>query len=130
MTTQAQLDERYGRARGGRLRPGWIAVGAVALAAIGWLSWTTISSTIDDVGIDDLGFEVTGEHAVEVSFQFTAPAGRDVACALEALDEDFGVVGFTVFEYPAGESHAQKHRETIPTVAEATTGLVNSCWVP
>jgi len=129
VTTQAELDERYGRMRRGRLRAGWIAVGIAAIAAIGWLVWTTIASTIDDVGIDDLGFEVVDEHTVEVAFQFTAPGGRDVVCALEALDEDFGVVGFTVFEYPAGPSHAQQHRETIPTVAEATTGLVNSCWV-
>jgi len=129
VTTQAELDERYGRARGGRLRARWLAVAAVAVAAIGWLAWTTVAAAMDDVGVDDLGFHVADEHTVEVSFQFTAPAGRDVACALEALDEDFGVVGFTVFEYPAGGSHAQQHRETIPTVAEATTGLVNSCWV-
>lgn len=129
MTTQAQLDDRYGRTRSGRRRAGWIAIGALGVAAVGWLAWTTISSTIDSVGTDDLGFEVTGEHTVEVAFQFTAPPNRDVVCVLEALDEDFGIVGFKVFEYPAGASHAQQHRETVPTVAEATTGFVNSCRV-
>ncbi|WP_261164570.1 DUF4307 domain-containing protein [Microbacterium sp. Marseille-Q6965] len=128
MTTKAELDERYGRTRRGR-RAGWITIGAFAALAVGWLTWTTVASTIDDVGVDDLGFEVVDERAVEVSFQFTAPLGRDVVCVLEALDEDFGVVGWKVFEYPATESHAQQHRETVPTVAEATTGLVNSCRV-
>jgi hypothetical protein len=128
VTTKAQLDERYGRTRGGR-RAGRLIVGALAAAAVGWLVWTTVASTIDDVSVDDLGFEVTGEHAVDVSFQFTAPPGRDVVCVLEALDEDFGVVGWKVFAYPAAERHAQQHRETVPTVAEATTGLVNSCRV-
>ena len=62
-------------------------------------------------------------------FQVTAPAGAAFACALEALDEEFGVVGWRVVEYRAIGGELAGLRETVPTVARATTGLVNSCWV-
>lgn len=130
MTTKTELDERYGRTRPARTRLAWAAVAVAAVSVVGYLGWTTVSGTMNDVGVDDLGFEVRGEHEIEVAFQFTAPPGRDVACVLEALDEDFGIVGWSVVRYPAGEGHAQQHAEVVPTVAEATTGLVNSCWVP
>lgn len=129
MTTQAELDARYGRTSRSRVRAGWIAVAIVAVLAVAGIGWTTIASALDDVAVDDLGFSVSSEHDVEVSFQFTAPAGRDVVCVLEALDEEFGVVGFRVVEYAATDSHAQRHREVVPTIAQATTGLVNSCRV-
>jgi hypothetical protein len=47
---------------------------------------------------------------------------------VEALDEEFGVVGWKIVEIPATDTHMQQLSATVPTVAEATTGLVNSCW--
>lgn len=129
MTTQDMLDERYGRTRSVASR--WIVwVAAVAgAAAIGWFVWTTIAGTLDDVGLDNTGYEIVDERSVVVSFQITAPVGRSVACALEAQDVEHGVVGWRVVEFPASDQHARAFRETIPTTALATTGLVNSCWV-
>lgn len=127
MTTAQQLDERYGRT--GRRRLPWIVAGAVALLLVGAFGWMTVSQSMASVDADDLGFTLVDEHSVDVSFQVTGVQGRDVVCALEALDEEFGVVGWKIVEIPAGESHSQARSVTIPTVAEATTGLVNSCWV-
>ncbi|GGH38432.1 DUF4307 domain-containing protein [Microbacterium album] len=130
MTTQAQLDDRYGRtARPRAVLAFWIAVALVAIGGTVWLGWSTVSRTLHAVGVDDLGYTVRDEHTVEVSFQLSAPPGRDIACALEALDAEFGVVGWRIVEYGADGRHARSHTETIPTVAQATTGLVNSCWV-
>ena len=88
----------------------------------------TVAQAINTVDADDLSYELVDEHSVTVSFQVTAPQGRDLACAVEALDEEFGVVGWKIVEIPAGDSHMQQLTATVPTVAEATTGLVNSCW--
>lgn len=129
-TTQQLLDERYGRTRRrGRTRALWAIVAVVALALVGWLSWSVVSRSASTVDPTDLGFEVTDSASVEVSFQFSAPADRTVVCIVSALDEEFGTVGWKVFEYPPEGDHAQRHTEQVPTVAEATTGLVNSCWV-
>lgn len=127
MTTAQQLDERYGRTR--RRRLPWIIGGAVALVVIGALSWMTVSQSIASVDADDLGFTLVDEYSVDVSFQVTGVQGKDVVCALEALDEEFGVVGWKIVEIAAGDSHSQAVSVTIPTVAQATTGLVNTCWV-
>lgn len=130
MTTQAELDDRYGRRPDpARRRLLWGAVIAVALVGVGWLGWTTVANTVDAVSVDGLGFEVRDEHAVDVSFQVTAPRGRDVACAVQALDEEFGIVGWKIVQYPGHDGHAMSRTETVPTVAEATTGLVEACWV-
>jgi hypothetical protein len=127
VTTARELDDRYGRTR--RRRWPWIVGGGLALLAVGAFSWMTVAQSMASVDADDLGFTLVDEYSVEVSFQVTGVQGRDVVCALEALDEEFGVVGWKIVEIPAGDSHSQAKSVTIPTVAEATTGLVNTCWV-
>ncbi|WP_040164892.1 DUF4307 domain-containing protein [Microbacterium gorillae] len=130
MTTTAELDDRYGRVRSPRRRrTWWVVVGVIAAAAIGYLGWTTVQSSLYNVSVDGLGFQVVDEHTVTVRFQFSAPTTTDVTCALAAQDTEFGVVGYRVIRFPAGQTHAQTTTETIRTVAEATTGLVEGCWV-
>jgi hypothetical protein len=129
MTTQDMLDERYGRGRSRGSR--WlIAAGLlIVLAVVAWFGWTTVQNSMNSVDVDTTSFEVVDEHAVEVGFQITGPVGRTVACAIEAQDEEHGVVGWRVVEIPASDEHARAFREVIPTTAEATTGFVNTCWV-
>ena len=127
MTTAQQLDERYGRTR--RRRWPWVVVIVAAVAVVSALGWSVVSNQLNSVDADDLGFELIDEHTVEVRFQVTGVQGKDVGCVVEALDEEFGVVGWKVVELPAGDSHSQTFSATVPTVAEATTGLVKACWV-
>lgn len=127
MTTAQELDERYGRTP--RRRLPWIIGGAVALLVVGAFSWMTVAQSMSSVDADDLGFELVDEHSVSLTFQVTGVQGRDVVCALEALDEEFGVVGWKIVEIDAAESQSQALTVSIPTVARATTGLVNTCWV-
>ena len=131
MTTKEALEERYGRGpRPIRRRVSWMTVAVVAVASVATFSWVTISNALREVGFDETGYEVVDDRTVTVSFQATPPTGTGFACALQALDEDFGIVGWLVIEYPAFEETTQAFVETIPTVARATTGTVHSCWVP
>lgn len=128
--TSPALDDRYGRKTSRRTKlVGWGLVGAIALGFFGYLGYTTVVSNMNKVSVDDLGFTVVDRNTVNIAFQFTAPRGRDVVCAMEALDEDFGVVGYQLVKYPGSDSHAQKLSADIKTVATATTGLVSGCWV-
>ncbi|SIT71317.1 DUF4307 domain-containing protein [Microbacterium sp. RU33B] len=128
MTTQDVLDERYGRRRSPRAR--WIRGGFIGLAVVvvGAFAWMTVANAFDDIAAETTGFRIE-ERAVTLDFQLTVPIGRDIACALEAQDEDHGVVGWKIIEIEASDQHTRAFRESIPTVAEATTGLVNTCWV-
>ena len=129
MTTPDRLDVRYGRVPSAGRRWSLAIVVLVIVAAVGGFAWLTISNALDDVGADSTGFTIDDAHGVTLSFQISAPSGSTVACALEAQDEDHGVVGWKVVEFEASETHARAFRETIPTVALATTGFVNTCWV-
>ncbi|MCY1717743.1 MULTISPECIES: DUF4307 domain-containing protein [unclassified Microbacterium] len=131
MTTQALLDDRYGRTRSPRRRiVGWSIVAVLALGAIGYLGYTTFASSAASVTATDTGFTVTDDKSVTATFQITAPVGKPVACALEARDEDHGTVGWRVVQYPASDDASRAFSETIPTLSLATTGFVNACWVP
>lgn len=127
MTTAQQLDDRYGRTR--RRRWPWVAAAVVAAVAVGAFGWSIVVQQMNAVDSDDLGFDLVDEHSVSVRFQVTGVQGKDVACVVEALDEEFGVVGWKVVQIPAGEAHSQAISVDVPTVSAATTGLVNSCWV-
>src|SRR3954447_22665718 len=128
-TTQDILDERYGRGRSASRR--WVVFVGIggAIVAVGLFAWMTVANSMNAVSAETTGFEVTDEHAVSLRFQVSAPAGRSIACALEAQDEQHGVVGWRIVEYPASDMHVRAFHEAIPTTAAATTGLVNACWV-
>lgn len=128
-TTQQMLDERYGRSRHGRRFWAWFT--AVALVvAVAIAGWFAVSSTAGATDTTNTGFQLVDAHTVSITFQVTAPANSAIACVLEAQDTDHGVVGWRIVEYPASSEHSRAFTETVPTVAEATTGLANTCWVP
>lgn len=130
MTTSRELDERYGRARGAvRRRAAWGAGALAAAVAVGALAWFTLSGAAAEVRADDTGFSVRDAHSVSISFEVGGAPGREIACALEALDDGFGVVGWRIVVLPASDALTRSFSETVPTVSLATTGLVNSCWV-
>ncbi|MDZ8172080.1 DUF4307 domain-containing protein [Microbacterium xanthum] len=129
MTTPDELDDRYGRAPSPRRRLTAAVAITLGVLAVGAIAWGAVGNVLDDVDVDTVAFEVVDDHSVALSFQMTAPAGRDVACALEARDTDHGVVGWKIVEFPSSDRRTAAYREVIPTVAEATTGFVNTCWV-
>lgn len=130
MTTQQMLDDRYGRRRSGASRRWLWAVGAAALvAAVALVAWMSFANPTDAVDAEASGFTIHGARTMSLTYQVTAPAGADVACVLEADDTQHGVVGWRVVRFTTPSAHTQLRTQTIPTVAEATTGLVNTCWV-
>lgn len=131
MTTQQILDDRYGRSRGTRSPRFWAIFAAVAIAlGVGVVAWFAFASPGSSVSAETTGYELVDEHTVVVSFQVTSLTDDPLACALEAQDEDHGIVGWRVVEYPASSDHSRAFRESIPVTAPATTGFVNICWVP
>lgn len=94
------------------------------------LAWYAFASAADAVDTTTTAFHLVDDHTVTVTFQITGPADKAIACVLEADDADHGVVGWKVVQYPASGTHAQAFTEQIPVTGIATTGFVNTCWVP
>lgn len=130
MSTQAMLDDRYGRVRSRRSRmTSWIVVGLLAALGVVALLWISFGNSANSVNAEASSYHVVDPRSVTVSFQLTAPAGARVVCALEADDDQHGIVGWRMVRYPPAQAHSRSLTETIPTLALATTGLVNTCWV-
>jgi len=130
MTTQDMLDERYGRRSAARSRRiTLIVVIAIAALIVAGVSWYTLNDKSNSVDAEATGFRIPDARSVSVTFQVTAPPGSTLACVIEADDEQHGIVGWKVVQYPASFDHHRAFTETVPTVGPAVTGLVNSCWL-
>ena len=128
------LDDRYGRARAvANSRRRRIVIITIAVVTIGaiiwWLLWTDVLGLKPSVVSRDTGHSLISDAQVSVSFDLTVTEGREAACAIQALNPDFAVVGWKVFVYPASTERLRQITETITTSEAATTGLVYSCWL-
>ena len=127
MTTKEQLDDRYGRTSRQSVRIWMSAIIAIAVILGGLYLWSYFANAAKDVDVDDLGYSVVSENETEVRFRITSAHDEPVVCVLEALDEDFGKVGWQVVELPPTGSVTNDYERVVRTVDTATTGYVNSC---
>jgi hypothetical protein len=127
MTTAAELDLRYGRHAPRKWL--WVLLGVVSAGLLAVVLWWTVQANLYAVDANDLGYRVIDQHSVEVSFAVTSTHNREIVCVLQALDTTKAIVGWKVVHIPASTEHTRGFAERIPTIAEATTGLVNTCWV-
>ena len=124
---------RYGRTRANRTRDRLLLIGASAFAAIvlvAWVVWAGLDGQKPQIEVTDTGHRlINDERAVEVSWNLSVPPGNDTACIVQALNEDFTVVGWKVIEVPASTLHIRSFTETVRVAQEANTGLIYHCWL-
>ncbi len=127
------LDARYGRTRARRTRDRLLLVGGavvVAIVLVAWVVWAGLDGRRPTVEATDTGHRLMNEQrAVEVSWTLSVPPGNDTACIVQALDEDFTVVGWRVIEIPASDRHLREFTEVVRVAREANTGLISRCWL-
>jgi len=124
---------RYGRTRGNRTRDRLLLIAAAAFAAIvlvAWVVWAGLDGQKPQIEVTDTGHRlINDERAVEVSWNLSVPPGNETACVVQALNEDFTVVGWKVIEVPASTLHIRSLTETVRVAQEANTGLIYHCWL-
>jgi len=127
------LAARYGRTRTKRTRDRLLLVGgavAFAIVLIAWVVWAGLDGQKPSVQATDTGHRLMNEErAVEVSWTLSVPPGNETACIVEALDEDFTVVGWRVVEIPASDQYLRTFTERVRVAREANTGLISTCWL-
>ena len=134
MSTPENLADRYGRptdaraARRTRRRVSIIAGSIIALF-IAWALWTDQLGFGPKVTWQDTSNSIVNDSTVTVEFRLTATPGHQVACAIQAQDRAFTVVGWKVVVYPASTESVRSFTETVTTIGPATTGLVGQCWL-
>lgn len=130
--THETLDARYGRTadrrRGRRILGVVAAVGVVAVTGA-WVVWAGLLSPAADLELRTLGYGIPDERHVTVNWELTVAPGADASCAVQALDERHGVVGWSVVEIPASTDRTRAFEQSLRTSAPAVTGLIYRCWL-
>ena len=73
--------------------------------------------------------QVTDQHHIGVTFTVSAPAGHQVACAVNAQSEDFTIVGWKIVLIPASDKQSRTVTQELRTTSLSTAGFVDSCWL-
>jgi hypothetical protein len=126
------LDARYGRTSGSKRRTRTVAIitaAAFAVVFVAWLVWGGLLGTSAAIDAKDTAHEIIGDTAVSVTWQLTVEPGTDVRCAVEALNESFGIVGWKEVDIPAAAARTRAFTEVVLTTEPAVTGLIYRCWL-
>lgn len=126
------LDVRYGRTPGRARRARLLAILAgagVLVVVVSWVIWAGLLGPSASLETRDLGYEMVDETSVEVRYEVTVETGRNVSCALQAMNSTFEIVGWKVVDLPAADRATRQFTESLRTSEPAVTGLIYRCWL-
>lgn len=126
------LATRYGRTPGSSRRRTVVAAGvgvAVLIVVAVWVIWVGLFGPGASFEARDVGHVIEADGSVEVRFDITTEPGTAVSCALQALNEQFAIVGWKVIEIPPGEARTRTFEQIVRTTETPTTGLIYRCWL-
>ena len=128
--TSPTIEERYGRTSTPQRRRGYLIalIAAIVVLAIAWFVWANPIGVGPRAVARDTGFTMQDDH-VTVTFDLSITPGSTGACAVQALDKSFAVVGWKVVTYEASAEQTRSEEVTLRVTSPAVTGLVSSCWL-
>jgi len=129
----SRLDERYGRtARSARNSRALAIVAGIGFAAVlgAWLWWGGVLETPSQLQYRDVAHTIVDETEVSVTYEVTTAPGTEVACAVQALNASYGIVGWRIVEIPSSERWTRVFDTSLRTSEPAVTGLLYECWLP
>ena len=75
----------------------------------------------------DVGFSVVSEFETVVEIEISKPKDKTVVCSVEALNGQFGTVGWKELEFGPADYTTLRHTISLNTTELAVTGLVDEC---
>ncbi|WGW10660.1 DUF4307 domain-containing protein [Saxibacter everestensis] len=89
------LDSRYGRTpKPPKGRKRLIAAAAALLLAVGAVGWVAFGKEATEPTSKDISFELTDASETKVSFSVLPDKQREVRCSIQALNEQYAIVGY------------------------------------
>jgi hypothetical protein len=126
------LAARYGRTPSVKRRTR-IVVAASALAFVivfvAWIVWAGLLGPSAQFESSDTGYTITGDDGVTVRWSLSMDPGRTAACAVQALNSTFAIIGWKIVEVPASTLRTRDFSEPVRTTELAVTGLIYRCWL-
>jgi hypothetical protein len=130
--TGSAVAERYGRtdaARRRRLTIGIAAAAAVLLAVVSWVVWVGLFAPSASLETRDTGYVTRADDSVDIRFEVTVEPGTPVSCALQALNAEFGIVGWKIVDLAGTDERTRAYVENVRVTEPAVTGLIYRCWL-
>lgn len=121
------LAQRYGKGRQRLSRKTKVVLASSGVLLLVLLAAIITAISYNPLSYKDLSFSVQSAQSVEVEFEVTAPPGSAVKCAIQALNNQFGVVGYKVFFLEPSPEPVNRYSVRLNTTELAVTGLVDSC---
>ena len=98
------------------------------MLTIAWFVWANPIGVGPQAVARDTGFRLTDDR-ITVTFDLSITPGATGACAVQALEKSFAVVGWKVVTYGAVSEETRSEEVTLRVTSPAVTGLVSSCWL-
>ena len=107
----------------------WVAGTIAILLGCALAVWFALASTVGKPTWTDLSYHVLDDRTVDVTYLVSRPVGRDVTCAIRALDRSFATVGLVEVHIPGSDASSVRRTTRVRTTSRAVTGVVRSCTV-
>ena len=124
--------DRYGLSEGAKARNkgiGVLAGVASAIVLVAWLWWAGLAQPAAQFETRDLGWQEVDERTISVSFEVTVEPGTPMSCAVQALNAQYGIVGWVIAEIPPATERTRVFSQDVRTSETAVTGLLYRCWL-
>lgn len=125
MTNSELLNSRYGQPAQNK-KIVWVLAITGLVAIVSFAAWVAL--TQERLTYTDVGFSVKDQWHTEVTFDVEKNAGEDVSCEVQALNQQYGIVGWKTVNIPTQDSSV-RISSTINTTEEAVTALVYNCEI-
>ena len=129
--TRSRPPERYGD-----LRPAWhstlarVLVASLAVLGLGFTVLAGWQAADRDVRWNDVGYDVIDETRTLATFDVTVYEGTTATCTVQALADDYAVVGRQEVRVDVGARRSVRERVEVLTTSRAVTAVVEGCRVP
>ena len=126
------LEARYGRTTRSANPTRWVAVASAVtfvLVFAAWLWWGGLLGAPAQFEARDIGHEIVSPSEVQVTWQFTVEPGTAAKCAVQALNKQYGIVGWVVVDLPPSDDLTRSITESVRTAEPAVNGLIYRCWL-
>ena len=129
----SDLDARYGRTANRRRRNLILAVtfgGAILVMFAAWAIWVGLFQPTASIDFDSTGQSRVASNELRVTWQLSVDPGKSAECAVQALDENFGIVGWKIVSVPASGLRSRTLATVVRTAQPSVSGNVYQCWIP
>jgi hypothetical protein len=129
--SEIKIDARYGRTKQRSRQTRVIAIafaGAIVVVFAAWAIWGGLDVPGASVESTDVGNVRVNNQAIEVRWELSENPGQKAKCAVQALDINFGIVGWKVITIPPSTTRSRTFSTVVRTAQPAVSGLIYLCW--